>query len=90
MKEKGDYKIAKAKTIHPSPVLPPRIHQTELTDSVNTNGVQQPFTVRPHPSIAWHFEVIDGRARYDRGRLEVLDRARSRSVREFKLARMKR
>jgi ParB-like chromosome segregation protein Spo0J len=81
MKEKRDYKIAKAKTVHPSPALPPRIHQTELADSVNTVVVQQPFIVRPHPSIEGHFEVIDGRARYAGGRLEVLDRARSHNVR---------
>jgi len=81
MKEKRDYKIAKAKTVHHSPVAPPRIHQTELTDSVNTVGVQQPFIVRPHPSIAGHFEVIDGRACYSGRRLEALDPARSRNVR---------
>jgi hypothetical protein len=43
MKEKRDHKNAKAKTVQPSPFLPSRIHQTELIDSVNTVGVQQPF-----------------------------------------------
>jgi ParB/RepB/Spo0J family partition protein len=63
-----DFRLVKAKDIHPSSVLPEKKHDNVLTESVKSIGVQQPLIVRPLPSKPGQYEVDDGL-----GRLNALD-----------------
>lgn len=60
--------IARARDILPSSLLPSRMHERQLIESVKTVGIQQFPIVRPHPTLPGKFELVDGR-----GRLEALD-----------------
>ena len=62
------FAVVKARDILPSSVLPSRMHEPQLLESVKTVGIQQFPIVRPHPALPDKFELIDGR-----GRLEALD-----------------
>ena len=55
--------IIKAKEMHASTLIPARSHSKELRDSVRAIGVQQPIIVRPSPTEAGKFEIIDGGGR---------------------------
>lgn len=46
----------------------------ELADSIFNNGMIQPITVRPHPSLDKEYEIVCGERRY-RAKVKILDRA---------------
>ena len=51
--------------IHRSTLLPPRYHNQDVYRSVEKNGLQQFIIVRPHPTKAGEYEIIDGHGRWE-------------------------
>jgi len=66
--EDREFASVKAKNIHGSRVIPPRLHGLQIGESVKALGVQQPLIVRPLASRPDQYELIDGA-----GRLDALD-----------------
>jgi ParB/RepB/Spo0J family partition protein len=60
-------------TIHPDPDQP-RLHpDDELLASIDSEGIIQPITVRPHPDLADEWMIVDGERRWIGGaRLDVI------------------
>jgi len=50
--------------IHPDPEQPRAFPDAELRDSIARNGLLQPITVRPHPSILTEYMIVDGERRW--------------------------
>jgi len=61
---KREFKIIKAKFLHPSQVLPTREVEPSLLESVRRDGVQHPIIVRPSSTRKGMFEIIDGHLRF--------------------------
>lgn len=64
---KKTFKLVRARTIHPSSIIPRRKHDNRLSISLKAVGVQQTLIVRPLASNP-EYELIDGH-----GRLDALD-----------------
>jgi upstream activation factor subunit UAF30 len=58
--------------IHPDPEQPRAFPDAELRDSIARNGLLQPITVRPHPTIMTEWMIVDGERRW-RGTEGVLE-----------------
>lgn len=65
---KKTFKLVRARTIHPSSIIPRREHDDRLSISLKAVGVQQTLIVRPLASNPDESELIDGH-----GRLDALD-----------------
>jgi ParB/RepB/Spo0J family partition protein len=50
--------------IHPDPDQPRKHADAELRNSIARNGLLQPITVRPHPTILTEFMIVDGERRW--------------------------
>lgn len=61
---KREFKVVKAKFLHPSEVLPTREFELSLSESVRRDGVQHPIIVRPSSTRKGMFEIIDGHLRF--------------------------
>ncbi len=61
---KREFKVVKAKFLHPSEVLPTREFEPSLSESVRRDGVQHPIIVRPSSTKKGMFEIIDGHLRF--------------------------
>jgi ParB/RepB/Spo0J family partition protein len=55
--------LVKAKNLCLSSILPPRSHTSEISESVESVGIQQPLIVRPIVSEPGKYELIDGKGR---------------------------
>jgi ParB-like chromosome segregation protein Spo0J len=50
--------------IHPDPEQPRQAADAELRNSIARNGLLQPITVRPHPTILTEWMIVDGERRW--------------------------
>ena len=50
--------------IHPDPDQPRKAADAELRNSIARNGLLQPITVRPHPTILTEWMIVDGERRW--------------------------
>lgn len=50
--------------IHPDPEQPRQQADAGIRDSIARNGLLQPITVRPHPTIMTEFMIVDGERRW--------------------------
>lgn len=53
--------------IHPDPEQPRLSPDAELQASIDSEGIIQPITVRPHPDIENHWMIVDGERRWRGG-----------------------